>query len=174
MCVMFTDMSQYYLNVCEDLKFDALCGLYELLDLGPTVVYCDSWIKTLKIADNVRLKTHTVVSAVHNEMDTSQRQLILEQFQSGTSKLLITTGLKRGEYFPDVAWVINYDLPKSPKDYVRRFLGCFRHRIKVVSFMTKSDSMVKKNIETTFKIRMFYFPQSVIDLCLPKLMHINY
>jgi len=149
--------------VSQDWKFDAVCELYELLCLERAVVYCNSGNTSLGIAENMRFKTYTV-SAVHNEMDTRQRQLILEQFRTGTSKLLITTGLLRGEDFLDVAWVINYDLPKNPNEYVRRVVGGFKHRVKVINFITTDDTIAKKNIETAFKIQMFYFPQGVIDL----------
>jgi len=94
-------------------------------------------------------------------MDFNQRELILQQFQTGISKMLITTGLQRGENLSDVVWVINYDLPKSPKDYVRRILGCFDRRVKVINFITTSDTNVKENIETEFNVHMLYLTQDI-------------
>jgi len=109
------------------------------------------------------------VSAVHNEMDTHQRHLILHQFQSGTSTVLVTTELQRGENFSDVAWVINYDLPKSPKDYVRKIISCFNRRVKVINFITSNDKTAKENIETAFNVNMLNLPQDLTGICVSNL-----
>lgn len=113
------------------------------------------------------------VSAVHNEMDTQQRSLILNQFRSGTSRVLVTTNLQRGEDFPDVLWVINYDLPKSPKDYVRKIVSCFGRKVKVINFVTSNDKTHKENIETAFNVNMHNFPQDLTDSCVSNLLSIN-
>lgn len=160
---VFIDILQYYVHVPEDWKYDALCELYDALNLSHTVVYCDSWSRSLWLAEKMRLKTHAV-SAVYNEMDTSQRRLILRQFRSGSSLLLVTNGLLRGEDFSDVMWVINYNLPKNPMDYVRRIVGCFSRRVKVINFITTNEIPIKENIQTAFNVNMLCIPQSVTDL----------
>jgi len=162
------DIIQYYVNLSEEWKFDAICELYEILKLTQTVVYCDSWDRSLEIAEKMRLKTYTV-SVVHNEMDISQRRLILRQFRSGISRVLITTGLLKGEDFSDVMLVINYDLPKSPKDYIRKIVGCFGRRVKVINFISKNDTTAKDNIETAFNVNMLYLPKDVTDSFLSNL-----
>lgn len=112
----------------------------------------------------MRLKTYTV-SAVDNEMNTSQREQILQQFRSGSSRLLVTTSLLKGEIFPDVLWVINYNLPKNPKDFVRRIIGHFSRQVKVLNFISVNDITAMKNIETAFNTQMFEIPQDLSKLC---------
>jgi len=162
---LFIDILQYCVDVPEEWKFDAFCELYEALNLINAVVYCNSWSKSLEIAENMRLKT-CLVSAVHNDMDTHQRHLILHQFQSGTSRVLVTTGLQRGEDFSDVAWIINYDLPKSSKDYVRKIVSFFGRKVKVINFITTNDKIAQKDIETAFNVNMLNLPQDLTDLCV--------
>jgi len=162
------DIIQYYANVTEEWKFDAICELYEILKLTQTIVYCDSWDKSLEIAENMRFKKYSV-SVVHNEMNISQRRLILRQFRCGISKVLVTTGLLRGEDFSDVVLVINYDLPKSPKEYVRKIVSCFGRQVKVINFVTKNDTTAKDNIETAFNMRMLYLPQDMTGLFISNL-----
>lgn len=128
-----------------------------------TVIYCDTWEKCLRTADNMRLKMYPV-SAVHNEMDNSQRCLILQQFQSGISRVLITNKLLKGEDFSDVLWIINYDLPKTSKDYVRRIVGSFDRRVKVINFITTNDTNNKTKIEKELNFHMVCLPQDVTDL----------
>lgn len=160
---MFSDITQYYINVTEEWKFDAICELYEMFNLSNVVIYCNTWDKSLRVAEDMRLKTYTV-SVVHNEMDTSQRRLILQQFRSCASRVLVTTELLKGEDFLDVLWVINYDFPKFPKDYVHRIVGCFKRNVKVINFITYDDTIAKTNIEAAFNMQMTYFSQNVTDL----------
>lgn len=162
---MFSDILQYYINVTEEWKFDAICELYEMFNLSNAVIYCNTWDKSLKVAEDMRLKTYTV-SVVHNEMDTSQRRLILQQFRSCVSRVLVTMELLKGEDFLDVLWVINYDLPKCPKEYVRRIVGCFKRNVKVINFITYDDAIAKENIEAAFNMQMAYFSKSATGLHL--------
>lgn len=137
-----------------------------------TVIYCNTWNVSLEVTANLRLKSCTV-SAVHQEMDTSQRQLMVRQFRSGNCKILVTTELLRGEDFSEVLWVINYDLPKNPKDYVRRIVGCFDRQVKVINLITTNDTITKRNIETSFNMQMLNLPQNVADLCQTNLGSVN-
>jgi len=105
-------------------------------------------------------------------MDTHQRHLILHQFQSGINKVLVTAELQRGEDFSDVAWVINYDLPKRPKDYVRKIVGCFNRKVKVINFITTNDKTAQKDIETAFNVNMLNLPQDLTNLCESNLISI--
>lgn len=157
------DILQYCVYVSEEWKFDAFYELYKSLNLDHTVVYCNTWSKSLGIAEKMHLKT-CLVSAVHNEMDTQQRHLILHQFKSGINKVLVTAELQRGEDFSDVVWVINYDLPKSPKDYVRKIVSCFDRNVKVINFITTNDNTAKKDIETAFNVNMINLPQNLTNL----------
>lgn len=137
----------------EDCKFEVLYKLYITLNLRRTIVYCNTWNKSLALAENLRLKSCTA-STVSSEMDTSQKHLILHQFRTGIHRMLVTTGLLKGEDFPEVVYIINYDLPKCPKNYVRRIVGCLSHQVKVINFITPNDKTFKENIETTFNVQM--------------------
>lgn len=137
-----------------------------------TVVYCNTWIKSENLAEKMRLKTYTV-SAVNNEMVTSQRQKILRQFRSDNIRVLVTNGLLRGEDFTEVVLVINYDFPKNPKDYARRIVSCFDRRVKVINFISPNDTIAKKNIETVFNVQMLNLPQDVTNLRVSNLNSSN-
>lgn len=119
------------------------------------------------VSENMRLKTYSL-SAIHNEMETHQRHLILDQFQSGINRVLVTAELQRGEDFSQVSWIINYDFPKSPKDYVRKVVGCFSRRVKVINFITTNDKTAKEAIETDFNVNMLNLSQ-ITDLCVSNL-----
>ena len=61
------------------------------------------------------------VSAMHGDMDQRDRDVIMKQFRSGSSRVLITTDLlARGIDVQQVSLVINYDLPTLRENYIHR------------------------------------------------------
>jgi ATP-dependent RNA helicase RhlE len=58
---------------------------------------------------------------LHGEMSQSQRSEALRNFKDGRLHVLLTTDLAaRGIDIPGLEVVVNYDLPRSPDDYVHR------------------------------------------------------
>ena len=61
------------------------------------------------------------VSAMHGDMEQKERDLIMRQFRTGSSRVLITTDLlARGIDVQQVSLVINYDLPSNRENYIHR------------------------------------------------------
>ena len=58
----------------------------------------------------------------HGDMNQQERDLIMREFRSGSSRVLITTDLlARGIDVQQVSLVINYDLPANRENYIHRF-----------------------------------------------------
>ncbi|MDB5859992.1 MAG: helicase [Ramlibacter sp.] len=58
---------------------------------------------------------------LHGDMSQGARTEVLENFKDGRWDLLVTTDLAaRGIDIPGLEVVVNYDLPRSPNDYVHR------------------------------------------------------
>ena len=54
-------------------------------------------------------------------MDQKQREVLMKEFRSGSSRVLITTDLlARGIDVQQVSLVINYDLPTNRENYIHR------------------------------------------------------
>ncbi len=61
------------------------------------------------------------VNALHGELRQNRRRQIMEFFRNGTVRVLVATDLAaRGLDVPQIAHVINYDLPQCPQDYIHR------------------------------------------------------
>ncbi|MEY8562902.1 DEAD/DEAH box helicase [Eggerthellaceae bacterium 3-80] len=61
------------------------------------------------------------VDRLHADRSQNQRQRALSQFAAGKVQVLVATDvLSRGIDVQDVDWVVNYDLPRQPQDYVHR------------------------------------------------------
>ena len=59
-------------------------------------------------------------------MEQSERDLIMREFRSGSSRVLITTDLlARGIDVQQVSVVINYDLPGNRENYIHRYIFSF-------------------------------------------------
>ncbi len=57
----------------------------------------------------------------HGQMDQKERELIMREFRSGSSRVLIATDiLARGIDVQQVSLVINYDLPTNRENYIHR------------------------------------------------------
>ena len=56
-------------------------------------------------------------------MEQAGRDLIMREFRSGSSRVLITTDLlARGIDVQQVSLVINYDLPSNRENYIHRYV----------------------------------------------------
>lgn len=61
------------------------------------------------------------VNALHGELRQNRRRQIMEFFRNGSVRVLVATDLAaRGLDVPQIAHVINYDLPQCPEDYIHR------------------------------------------------------
>lgn len=59
--------------------------------------------------------------AFHGDLDQEQRTRVLRQFKNRNVKLLIATDIAaRGIDIENLSMVVNYDLPRSPVDYIHR------------------------------------------------------
>ena len=83
-------------------------------------------------------------------MDQKQRELLMKEFRSGSSRVLITTDLlARGIDVQQVSLVINYDLPTNRENYIHRIGrgGRFGRKGVAINFVTPEDVRMLRDIE---------------------------
>merc|ERR1711934_1078199 len=86
-------IKQFYIAVeREEWKLDTLCDLYETLTITQAIIYCNTRRKVDWLTDGMTQKDFTV-SAMHGDMDQKERDIIMREFRSGSSRVLITTDL---------------------------------------------------------------------------------
>merc|ERR1712232_1486469 len=112
---------QFYISVeREEWKLDTLCDLYETLTITQAVIFCNTRRKVDWLTEKMHQRDFTV-SAMHGDMDQKERDVIMREFRSGSSRVLITTDLlARGIDVQLVSLVINYDLPTNRENYIHR------------------------------------------------------
>ncbi len=102
---------------------------------------------------------------MHGDKEQQDRLKIMEEFKSGESKIMITTDVNaRGIDIPDVDFVVNYDLPEVPENYVHR-VGRTGRGVKkgqAVSFCSTEEKPLLDAIEKYMgtKIRVMQIDKS--------------
>ena len=83
--------------------------------------------------------------------------MIMKEFRSGASRVLITTDLlARGIDVQQVSLVINYDLPVSKENYIHRIGrgGRFGRKGVAINFVAAEDVPTLRTIERQSEIRV--------------------
>merc|ERR1712151_488230 len=86
-------IKQFYIAVeKEEWKLDTLSDLYETVTITQAVIFCNTRRKVDWLTDKLTARDFTV-SAMHGDMDQAQRDVIMKEFRSGSSRVLIATDL---------------------------------------------------------------------------------
>ena len=89
-------------------------GLKQVLVFTSSVHKADSVVKKLK-------QNGVTALALHSQKSQGARTEALQHFKSGKINVLVATDLaSRGIDIPSLPVVINYELPRSPKDFIHR------------------------------------------------------
>jgi len=160
-------IKQFFVNVEKEAwKYDTLCDLYEAISITQAVIFCNTRRRVDDLTRHLRDKKFTV-SAMHGDMDQKQRDCIMKEFRTGSSRVLITTDLlARGIDVQQVSLVINFDLPKNRENYIHRIgrSGRFGRKGVAINFVTSESERVMKDIETYYNTQIEEMPMNIADL----------
>ncbi|GCB76832.1 hypothetical protein scyTo_0020517 [Scyliorhinus torazame] len=158
---------QFYINVeREEWKLDTLCDLYETLTITQAVIFINTRRKVDWLTEKMLARDFTV-SALHGDMEQKERDLIMREFRSGSSRVLITTDLlARGIDVQQVSLVINYDLPSNRENYIHRIGrgGRFGRKGVAINLITEEDRRTLRDIESFYNTTVDEMPMNVADL----------
>ncbi|MBZ5856179.1 DEAD/DEAH box helicase [Flavihumibacter profundi] len=87
---------------------------------------------------------------MHSGKEQDDRLQVMDKFKEGEVKMLITTDVNaRGIDIPNVDYVVNYDLPDLPENYVHRVgrTGRGIHKGQAVSFCSTEEKPVLEKIQ---------------------------
>ncbi|CAG9327818.1 unnamed protein product [Blepharisma stoltei] len=160
-------IKQYYIPIeKEEWKFPTLTDLYENLDITQAIIYCNTRRKVEELAQSMTEKDF-VVSFMHGEMEQNQRELIMREFRSGSSRVLITTDLlARGIDIQQVSLVMNYDLPNNFENYLHRIgrSGRFGRKGVAINFVTEQDAQFLRDLEQHYSTQIEEMPEDVATI----------
>jgi len=169
-------IKQLYMDCeSEEDKYRILVELYHILTVGSSVVFVKRREAAAEIQRRMEADGHKV-AALHGNLDTADRDRIMDDFASGRAKVLITTNvLARGIDVATVSMVINYDIPldgngrPDPQTYLHRIgrTGRFGRVGVSISFVHDKKSWTELNeIQKHFGVQMTRVPTHDVDVSL--------
>jgi len=121
-----------------------------VLVFGRTKHGCEKLMKAL-VADGYN------AASIHGNKSQGQRDRAIKAFRDGQVKILVATDVAaRGIDIPDVAYVINYELPDTPDNYVHRIGRTARagREGEAIALVSAEEVEMLMAIEKLMKIRI--------------------
>lgn len=158
------DQTAYY--VTPERKGPFLRYLLKTDVLEQTLIF----VSSTRTADNLvekLCKNGIKAAALHSKKTQGARNQTLQDFKDGRLQVLIATDLlSRGIHIDLLPVVINYELPRSPLDYVHRIgrTGRANEKGKAITLLTIEDMHHFKIIQKKMKHWVDVLPTDTIDL----------
>merc|ERR1711870_148974 len=154
---------QFYVAIeKEEWKIETLCDLYETVTITQAIIYCNTQRKA-DFVDEKLTKRDFTVSTIHAGLDTQERKLVMREFRSGSSRVLISTDLlARGIDVQQVSLIINYDLPTNQENYLHRIgrSGRYGRKGAAINFLTSKDVHRMREIERFYQTQIEELPNN--------------
>lgn len=137
-------------------KRDLLTHLIKSRDMRQVLVFCNTKIGANRLAYKLD-KDGVGAAAIHSDRTQGERMQALAEFKDGKTKVLVATDIAaRGLDIEQLPFVVNFDLPGSPEDYVHRVgrtgrAGMAGEAISLVSDEERDDLVA---IEKLLKIKL--------------------
>lgn len=128
----------YY--VADERKGPLLRYIIKNSEAKQVMVFTSSKDKADKVANKLN-KNGLVARAIHGNKSQGNRTSTISQFKAGKIHVLVTTDLlSRGIDIEFLPLVINYELPRSPKDFIHRIGRTGRAQNKGQAISLVSDN----------------------------------
>ena len=117
------------------------------------LVFTSSVYQADLVADKLS-KAGIKAAAIHSKKSQGARREALDRFKIGSLNVLVTTDLlSRGIDIAFLPYVVNYELPRSPKDFVHRIgrTGRADNPGEAITFVTPEDAHHFKIIQKKMK-----------------------
>ena len=132
----------------DDKRFFLENLLKEFQD-GKFIVFVRTKVRVERVVAAMK-RVGVATEALHGGLEQKNRFSILDRFRKGETNILITTDVAcRGIDVPEMDYVINYDLPDNPENYVHRCGRTGRGNKKghAISFCAENENSLLIDIE---------------------------
>lgn len=152
--------------VTEERKGPLLRYLIKQENRDQVLVFASSIHKVEGIVNKL-CKNNIDAHAIHSKMSQQARRESLREFKAGSLRVLVATDLlSRGIDIEFLPCVINYELPRSPKDYIHRIgrTGRADSPGDAISLVTQAESSHFRVIQKKMGKRVTMLPSDEINL----------
>ena len=165
--VTLEGIKQYYVEMeREDWKLPVLLDLYQQIAVNQALIYVNKRQKAEWLAKQLAAQGFSL-EYIHGEMEVGERKKRMEDFRSGSVRVLISTDLlARGIDVQQVSLVVNYELPIQRENYVHRIGRSGRYGKKGVAInLIYGDEMnTMKEIEKHYSTNIKELPEDLSAL----------
>ncbi len=132
---------------------DKRAFLERLIDENPeakVLVFVRTKVRAERVKKAME-RVQIISDTIHSDKEQNERTATMDRFKTGEVKLLIATDISaRGIDIPSVDFVVNYDLPEVPENYVHRVgrTGRGTKKGQAVSFCSSEEKDILAEIET--------------------------
>jgi ATP-dependent RNA helicase DeaD len=146
-------IDQSYLVIKDRDKLEHLENFISQNKTGQTIVFCSTKSRTRDVGRMLQRKFNVVV--IEGDMSQHKREMSMSRFRTGKADVLVATDVAaRGIDVPEVALVVNYDIPNQELVYFHRIgrtarAGGKGRAITLVSYSSIGDfNLIKRQVKT--------------------------
>ncbi len=135
--------------VTSDEKFTVLYNHIQQFPESRILVFCNRRTTTDDVADSLE-RRGVRCETLSGDVNQNRRLRVLEDFRSGKTRIVVATDVAgRGLHVDDIGFVINFDFPYAPEDYVHRIGRTGRAGASgvAISFADEDESFTIPEIE---------------------------
>ena len=145
------NVKQFYINVTENQKTDALTRLLEMeTATGEAVlIFHRTKIGADALTNKLQARGYAA-EAMHGDLSQAQREALIKRLRDGRVEIVVATDVAaRGLDVERISSVINYDMPGDTESYVHRIgrTGRAGRDGTAVLFVTPRQQRMKRDIE---------------------------
>ena len=162
--VTLKGIKQYYVELeREDWKLPVLLDLYQQIAVNQALIYVNKRQKAEWLAKQLSSHGFTL-EYIHGEMEVGERKKRMDDFRSGSVRVLISTDLlARGIDVQQVSLVVNYELPTQRENYVHRIGRSGRYGKKgvAINLISGDEKNMLKDIEKHYSTTVDELPENL-------------
>ncbi len=145
-----TDMVKQVVYIARsEEKFKLLFNHLAKHPEARTIIFCNRKFTTERLSENLR-RRGIPCEVLSGDVNQVRRLKILEDFRAGKIRTVVATDVAgRGIHVDDISFVVNYDFPYEPEDYVHRIgrTGRAGQTGTAISFADEDESFIIPDIE---------------------------
>ncbi len=141
-------LAQYYYSVASNDKFSLLVHLLRHEQPGLTIIFCATRNRVDALGKNL-YKQGIEAERLHGGLSQNRRKQAIDMFHGNRADILVASDVAaRGLDIKNVKYIINYDIPKTSKEYIHRIGRTARagEEGKVISLLAPQDHDNFRNV----------------------------
>jgi len=157
-------------HVARDRKRSGLARIVREKDLRQVLVFVATKQGAGRLAREL-VREGIEANAIHGDKTQPERQKALNEFKDGKVRVLVATDVAaRGLDIEDLPHVINFELPKSPEDYVHRIgrTGRAGKSGDAISLVADDEMDRLRDIEKLLRMKIPVEPLPGVDAPEPR------